>query len=208
MGSDHDDGDTGDAQVQTHRPTKKTPWTAGQVWETFVRDKHECRWETLFRFTPTEFFDTLVPALRPPEVFRSDDGYVPGSREQRKPEPTSAHGYLSLFLPPYRHRHLVEAPLAILMLLAKLSNPRTLRPDMEHWFQDKTRLSRFINCAIQHIFTTFSYTLAFDTVRIHRDIPWMARQFAVNIGLPDPDNSLVWALIDGTFRKCLGPSEQ
>jgi hypothetical protein len=68
---------------------------------------------------------------------------------------------------------------------------------MEHWFlQDKKRLSRFINCAIQHMITTFAYTLAFDTVRLHRDIPWMARQFAVNIGLPDPDNSLVWAGVD------------
>lgn len=95
------------------------------------------------------------------------------------------------------------------MLLAKLSSPRTLRPDMEHWFlQDKTRLSRFINCAIQHIFTTFAYTLAFDTVRLHRDIPWMARQLALNIGWLDPDNFRVWGFIDGTFRKCLRPSQQ
>jgi len=85
-------------KIQTRRPTKHTPWTAGQVWETFVKDEHECWWDHLFRFTPTEFFDTLVPALRLPEVFRSGDGYVPRGREGGGGRDGQQHAYLSLLI--------------------------------------------------------------------------------------------------------------
>ncbi len=92
------------------------------------------------------------------------------------------------------------------MLLAKLSYPRALRPDMEHWFlQDKTRLSRFIRAAMNHVFDRLSYTLAFDYRRLHRDIPQMAYSMAEAIGVPHPEHFRVWGLIDGVFRRIARP---
>lgn len=92
------------------------------------------------------------------------------------------------------------------MLLAKLSYPRALRPDMEHWFlQDKTRISRFIRAAINHVFDRLAYTLAFDYRRLHRDIPHMAYNMGVAIGVPRPDLFRVWGLIDGVFRRIARP---
>lgn len=99
-----------------------------------------------------------------------------------------------------------EGKLAVLMLLAKLSFPRSLRPDMEHWFlQDKTRISRFIRAAMDHIFDRLFYTLAFDYRRLHRDIPQMAHQMAEAIGIPQPHLFRVWGLIDGVFRRIARP---
>lgn len=103
-------------------------------------------------------------------------------------------------------RHVCEGELAILMLLAKLSFPRALRPDMEHWFlQDKTRLSRFIRRAMEHVFTHLAYTLSFDKRRLHRDIPQMAYAMGEAIGVPNPGDFRVWGLVDGVFRKMSRP---
>lgn len=95
------------------------------------------------------------------------------------------------------------------MLLAKLSYPRALRPDMEHWFlQDKTRISRFINAAMEHVFDKLAYTLTFDTRRLHRDIPQMAHMMAEAVGVPNPDKFRVWGLTDGVFRPIARPTQK
>ena len=95
------------------------------------------------------------------------------------------------------------------MLLAKLSYPRTLRPDMEHWFlQDKTRISRFINAAMDHVFKKLSHTLAFDYRRLHRDIPQMAYNMGEAVGVPNPADFRVWGLIDGVFRRIARPKRR
>ena len=63
------------------------------------------------------------------------------------------------------------------MLLAKLSHPRSLRPDMENWFkQDKSRISRFIALALNHVYRLLAYTLAFDTQYLHEHVPFFAKQ--------------------------------
>lgn len=59
----------------THSPTPATPWTAAHFLENLMRDGHEFWWDKLFRFTPYEFFEELVPVLDLPDNF-SVDGYV------------------------------------------------------------------------------------------------------------------------------------
>ena len=68
--------------------------------------------------------------------------------------------------------HMCEATLAVLMMLARLSSPRSLAPDLEIIFkQDKSRISRFITAAQAHLFSNFAYTFAFNTRRLRRDVP-------------------------------------
>ena len=58
-----------------------------------------------------------------------------------------------------------EATLAVLMLLARLSGPRSVSPDLEIIFkQDKSRISRFINKALGHLFRNFAYTFSLSLV--------------------------------------------
>lgn len=103
--------------------------------------------------------------------------------------------------------HVCEGPLAILMLLAKLSAPRPLRPDMEVWFrQDKTRLSRFIRAAMQFMFRSFSYTLVFDDTYLRGLLPMYAQKIAMAIGVPEPDLFRCWGFVDGVFRSCVAPT--
>lgn len=95
------------------------------------------------------------------------------------------------------------------MLLAKISSPRSLRPDMERWFlQDQTRISRFIACAMDHVLQYFNYTLAFDHDRLHRDIPAMSAKIAEAIQVPNRQIFKTWGDIDGTYRLCLRPTEK
>ena len=104
-------------------------------------------------------------------------------------------------------RHAVAPDLAILMLLMKLAHPTRYRPTMEMYFgQDKTRLSRFLNKALDHVFRMFAHTLAFDDHRLHDEIPYMAQCIAEKIGV-DPDPFRVWGFVDGTFRRIARPGE-
>lgn len=87
-------------------------------------------WTALFRFTPLEFFQDVTPALRLPDVFW-EDGHVCESELRR----ADADG--------------------------QALSPRPLRPDLEMLFRrDESRIPRFINLAMTHIYTTFAYTFA------------------------------------------------
>jgi|EP00624_Nannochloropsis_granulata_P004415 hypothetical protein len=53
--------------------------------------------------------------------------------------------------------HVCNSTLAVLMLLARLSAPRSLSPDLEIIFKkDQSRISRFIIKAQEHLFNTFA----------------------------------------------------
>lgn len=92
------------------------------------------------------------------------------------------------------------------MLLARLSAPRPLRPDMERWFgQDKSRISRFSRSAMLYIFHSFNYTLSFDYDRLRPLLPLYALRMAYAIGVPNPDLHRVFGFVDGVFRHCLPP---
>jgi hypothetical protein len=107
------------------------------------------------------------------------------------------------------YRHVVEPALAVLVLLARLSAPRPLRPDLEMIFgQDKTRLSRFGRAALDHIIAILGYTLAFDKVRLRRDIPALALAIGIKAGMPRPDVNRCWGFVDGTFRPIASPVEK
>jgi hypothetical protein len=105
-------------------------------------------------------------------------------------------------------RHSCPAELAILMLLAKLSAPRSLRPDLELLFKDdKSRLSRFIDRALMHVFKTFAYTLTFQKRRLRREVPIYAVAIAQYMGA-STSRQRAWGFIDGTFRYCARPSHE
>lgn len=132
--------------------------------------QRESWWTALFRFTPVEFFQTLAPALYLPDRFRVDG-------------------------------HSCEGELALLMLLAKMSSPRPLCPDMEMIFlQDESRISRFINAAMTHIYSRFAYTFAFDTRRLRANVDYYASLVGRKFGVPNPEAFHVWGFIDGVFR--------
>ncbi len=135
-------------------------------------------WDPLFRFTVAEFFTKLVPCLNLPPTF--EDG-----------------------------GHVCEATLAVLMLLARLSGPRSVSPDLEIIFkQDKSRISRFINKALGHLFRNFAYTFSFNTRRLRRDVPFFAHVVARKFGADDPASFRVWGFIDGTFRHIARPGRK
>lgn len=72
------------------------------------------------------------------------------------------------------------------MLLARLSAPRPLGPDMERWFrQDRSRISRFIKKASQFIYDRFHHTLCFDGDRLREDLVGYAARVAMSVGLED-----------------------
>jgi hypothetical protein len=97
----------------------------------------------------------------------------------------------------------------VLMLLAKLSAARPLRPDMEMLFeQDQTRISRFIRCAMIHIYMKFAYTLSFDTNRLRSQLRDMAYAIGESIGVDDVHGLRIWGFVDGTFRKCARPKDR
>jgi hypothetical protein len=132
-------------------------------------------WNSLFRLTVDEFFFKLVPHLYLPTTFEIEG-------------------------------HSCEATLAVLMLLARLSAPRSLCPDLEIIFkQDKTRLSRFIRAAEEHLFMTFAYTFSFDTQRVRANLPWWAHQVGKKYGADDPSLFRIWGFLDGTFRYIARP---
>lgn len=107
------------------------------------------------------------------------------------------------------NRQRYEAQLAVLMLLARLSAPRPLRPDMERWFgQDKSLISRFSRAAMMYIFRSFNCTLSFDTERLKPLIPLYAMKMALAIGLPAPHHHRVWSLVDGVYHYCLPPHNE
>lgn len=102
--------------------------------------------------------------------------------------------------------HVCEATLAVLMLLARLSSPRSLAPDLEMIFmQDKSRISRFIIAAQNHLFHNFAYTFAFDTRRLRAKVPYYAFQVGRKFGADDPHLFRVWGFLDGTFRHIARP---
>ena len=102
--------------------------------------------------------------------------------------------------------HNVEGPLAILMMLAKLSAPRSLCPDMEHWFQqDASRISRFWRAALRWTGKAFLYTLSFDKVRLRRNLKWYAHQVCKAAGGRQPIKGRCVGFVDGTFRFCCRP---
>lgn len=103
--------------------------------------------------------------------------------------------------------HKCEGELAVLMLLAKLSSPRSLRPDLELIFlQDQSRISRFINLALSHIYKNFAHTFAFDTRRLRPKIPYYAYMVGRKFGVPLPYEFRVWGFVDGTFHEFARPS--
>jgi hypothetical protein len=78
---------------------------------------------------------------------------------------------------------------------------------MENWFrQDKSRISRFISLALNHVYRTLAYTLAFDTHYLHDKIPYFAEQVGTAIGAPQPEDFRVWGFVDGVFRRFLRPT--
>ena len=92
------------------------------------------------------------------------------------------------------------------MLLARLSAPRPLRPDMERWFgQDKSRISRFSRAAMIYIFQSFNYTLSFDYYRLRPLLPLYAMKMALAVGVPRPELNRVFGFVDGVYRYCLPP---
>lgn len=102
--------------------------------------------------------------------------------------------------------HVCESTLAVLMLLARLSAPRSLSPDLEIIFkQDQSRISRFIIKAQEHLFNTFAYTFVFDTRRLRPDIPYFAYQVGRKFGADDSLAFRVWGFLDGTFRRIARP---
>lgn len=132
-------------------------------------------WDKLFRFTVAEFFLEVVPHLYLPATF--EDG-----------------------------GHVCESTLAVLMLLSRMSAPRSLSPDLEIIFkQDKSRISRFMLKAQDHLFNTFAYTLAFDTRRLRRDVPYFAYKVGRKFGAQEPHGFRVWGFLDGTFRRIARP---
>lgn len=89
------------------------------------------------------------------------------------------------------------------MLLARLSAPRPLRPNMERWFgQDKSRISRFSRAAMIYI---FQYTLSFDYDRLRPLLPLYAMKMALAVGVPRPELNRVFGFVDGVYRYCLPP---
>lgn len=59
--------------IQTDcRATAATPWRAVDFLEGLMRNDQEFWWEKLFRFSPVEFFEELVPVLDLPESFTVD----------------------------------------------------------------------------------------------------------------------------------------
>ena len=92
------------------------------------------------------------------------------------------------------------------MLLARLSAPRPLRPDMERWFgQDKSRISRFSRAAMIYIFQSFNFTLSFDYDRLRPLLPLYAMKMALAVGVPRPELNRVFGFVDGVYRYCLPP---
>lgn len=78
-----------------------------------------------------------------------------------------------------------ESGLAVLMLLASLSAPRPLSPDLVHWFlQDRTRISAAIKAAANHLFIHFNHTLALDRERVGQDKERYAASVTSQLG-PD-----------------------
>lgn len=70
------------------------------------------------------------------------------------------------------------------MLLASLSAPRSLSPDLVHWFlQDRTRISAAIDAATNHLFLHFNHTLALDSERLGQDKQRYAASVANQLGL-------------------------
>lgn len=116
-----------------------------------------------------------------------------------------------LYLPPTFEDggHVCESTLAVLMLLARLSSPRPMAPDMEMIFnQDQSRMSRFILMAQVHLFNTFAYTFAFNTRQLRRKVPYFAYQVGRKFGATDPSRFLVWGFLDGTFRRVARPTKE
>lgn len=89
------------------------------------------------------------------------------------------------------------------MLLARLSAPRPLGPDLEHWFlQDRSRISRFVKLAARHMYTTFHHTLCFDTERLQHKITEYSTAMAQRIGFTTPEEIAdfnIGLIGDGTF---------
>lgn len=95
------------------------------------------------------------------------------------------------------------------MMLAKYSAPRSLRPDMESFFlQDKSRISRFIDEAVLHVFRNFAYTLSFQQRRLREQLPVYAAALAQYIGVPQPHLFRTFGFVDGVFRYCARPSRK
>ena len=102
--------------------------------------------------------------------------------------------------------HVCEATLAVLMMLARLSSPRSLAPDLEIIFkQDKSRISRSITAAQAHLFSNFAYTFSFNTRRLRRNVPYFAHQVGLKFGAGDAGCFRVWGFLDGTFRHVARP---
>ena len=92
------------------------------------------------------------------------------------------------------------------MMLARLSAPRSLCPDLENWFQqDQSRISRFWREALIWFYYTFSFTLQFDKERLRQKIPYYSRRVGEALHFLEPSDCRCWAFIDGTFRRCCRP---
>lgn len=103
----------------------------------------------------------------------------------------------------------MEPALAILVLLARLSAPRPLGPDMERWFyQDRSRLSRATRRAAKHIFEKFHHTLCFDTDRLKQEIVKYCAAVAIALGFSDEASALLFhtaLFVDGHFFNVAKP---
>lgn len=135
-------------------------------------------WRRYFRFTKEEFLE-LYPALQIP------DAYIYAS-----------------------HGHKCWAPLALLMLFARLAWPRALKTDLALLFQqDGTRICRFVNKMMEHIYTRFDYTLTCDKQRLRAHLGIFGEAVGRILGFPPHlrHHCKCWAFVDGTFRYTCRP---
>jgi len=80
---------------------------------------------------------------------------------------------------------------------------------MENWFkQDRSRISRFVKVATQHVFDHFHHTLAFDEERLKLNLVAYAACIAWQLGLRDRDYILAFIIalfVDGKFFYVAAP---
>lgn len=97
--------------------------------------------------------------------------------------------------------HSCDAGLAVLMLLSKLSAPRSVSPDLERLYrQGKDRISRFISAALEHVFRVCAHTFVFDTRRLKPKIPFYSYKVATVLGVTDVARFDVAFFVDGVFN--------
>jgi hypothetical protein len=97
------------------------------------------------------------------------------------------------------------------MLLARLSSPRVLGTDLTLLFgQHGSRISRFVNKMLVHLYVNFRHLLGFDKQRLQANLVPYSRAVGLALGM-DADHVHLckcWGFVDGTFRRVCRPEER